>query len=50
MENTLKVINSTNEKYKKSLSAVDEDSKSVMQFVSNNVSGRNEKCPDKEAY
>lgn len=30
MENTLKVINSTNEKYKKSLSAVDEDSKSVM--------------------
>ena len=33
MENTLKLINATNENYKRNLFAVDEESKSVIQFM-----------------
>jgi septal ring factor EnvC (AmiA/AmiB activator) len=33
MENTLKVINATNDKYKRNLSAVDQESKTVISFV-----------------
>jgi UDP-glucose:O-linked fucose beta-1,3-glucosyltransferase len=33
MENTLKVINATNENYKRNLAAVDEESKTVIWFI-----------------
>ena len=33
MENTLKLINATNENYKRNLLAVDEESKSVIQLM-----------------